>query len=95
MGFSCAESVVHTNGVARRAVNPSSRIMCDERLLLRHADTSAPTWRLSVGVVSAFTPFVALPPRPAVGTVGDAYDNAPAESVIGLYKTEVIRRCGP
>jgi transposase InsO family protein len=32
---------------------------------------------------------------PSVGTVGDSYDNALAESVIGLYKTEVIRRQGP
>ncbi len=33
--------------------------------------------------------------EPSVGSVGDSYDNALAESVIGLYKTEVIRRCGP
>ena len=32
---------------------------------------------------------------PSVGSPGDAYDNALAESVIGLYKTEVIRRKGP
>jgi transposase InsO family protein len=32
---------------------------------------------------------------PSVGSVGDAYDNALAESVIGLYKTEVIYRRGP
>lgn len=32
---------------------------------------------------------------PAVGSQGDAYDNALAESVIGLFKTEVIRRKGP
>ena len=32
---------------------------------------------------------------PSVGSVGDAYDNALAESVIGLCKTEVIRRRGP
>jgi transposase InsO family protein len=31
----------------------------------------------------------------SVGTVGDSYDNALAESIIGLYKTEVIRRRGP
>jgi transposase InsO family protein len=31
----------------------------------------------------------------SVGTVGHAYDNALAESVIGLYKTELINRCGP
>jgi len=33
--------------------------------------------------------------EPSVGSVGDSYDNALAESVIGLYKTEVIRRQGP
>jgi putative transposase len=31
----------------------------------------------------------------SVGSKGDAYDNALAESVIGLFKTEVIRRQGP
>jgi transposase InsO family protein len=33
--------------------------------------------------------------EPSVGSTGDSYDNALAESVIGLYKTEVIRRRGP
>jgi transposase InsO family protein len=32
---------------------------------------------------------------PSVGSVGDSYDNALAESVIGLYKTELINRKGP
>lgn len=32
---------------------------------------------------------------PSVGSRGDAYDNALAESVIALFKTEVIRRLGP
>jgi transposase InsO family protein len=30
-----------------------------------------------------------------VGSKGDSYDNALAESVIGLFKTEVIRQQGP
>jgi transposase InsO family protein len=33
--------------------------------------------------------------EPSVGSVGDSYDNALAETIIGLYKTEVIRRKGP
>jgi putative transposase len=33
--------------------------------------------------------------EPSVGSVGDSYDNALAETVIGLFKTEVIRRAGP
>ena len=32
---------------------------------------------------------------PSVGSVGDSYDNALAETIIGLYKTEVIQRQGP
>ncbi|WP_245547493.1 IS3 family transposase [Nocardia brevicatena] len=31
----------------------------------------------------------------SVGSVGDAYDNALAESIIGLFKTEVVNRHGP
>lgn len=33
--------------------------------------------------------------NPSVGSRGDSYDNALAESVIGLFKTEVIQRKGP
>ena len=33
--------------------------------------------------------------EPSVGSRRDSYDNALAESVIGLFKTEVIRRRGP
>ena len=33
--------------------------------------------------------------EPSVGSVGDSYDNALAESINALYKTEVIRRKGP
>jgi len=32
---------------------------------------------------------------PSVGSVGDSYDNAMAETINGLYKTEVIRHRGP
>ena len=32
---------------------------------------------------------------PSVGSVGDSYDNALAETINGLYKAEVIHRCGP
>jgi putative transposase len=33
--------------------------------------------------------------EPSVGSRGDSYDNALAESIIGLFKTEVIQRKGP
>jgi transposase InsO family protein len=31
----------------------------------------------------------------SVGSRGDSYDNALAETINGLYKTEVVHRCGP
>ncbi|PYE11859.1 integrase-like protein [Williamsia limnetica] len=31
----------------------------------------------------------------SIGTVGDAYDNALAETTIGLYKTEAVREDSP
>jgi transposase InsO family protein len=33
--------------------------------------------------------------EPSVGSVGDSYDNALAETIIGLFKAEVIRKNGP
>jgi putative transposase len=33
--------------------------------------------------------------EPSVGSTGDSYDNALAETVIGLFKTEEIHRRGP
>ena len=33
--------------------------------------------------------------EPSVGSRGDSYDNALAESINGLYKAEVIHRRGP
>ncbi|WP_340251985.1 integrase core domain-containing protein, partial [Sulfitobacter pontiacus] len=33
--------------------------------------------------------------EPSVGSVGDSYDNALAETVNGLYKTELVHRQGP
>ena len=33
--------------------------------------------------------------KPSVGSIGDSYDNALAETINGLYKAEVIHRHGP
>src|SRR5690606_23592341 len=33
--------------------------------------------------------------KPSIGSVGDAYDNALAETTIGLYKTEAVRDDSP
>jgi putative transposase len=32
---------------------------------------------------------------PSIGTVGDSYDNALAETIIGLYKAELVHWQGP
>jgi len=33
--------------------------------------------------------------EPSVGSTGDSYDNAMAETINGLYKTELVRKKGP
>ena len=33
--------------------------------------------------------------EPSIGSVGNSYDNALAETIFGLFKTEVIRKSGP
>jgi putative transposase len=38
---------------------------------------------------------VELGATPSTGTVGDSYDNALAEAINALYKTELIRQRGP
>jgi transposase InsO family protein len=43
--------------------------------------------------VAHLTPLHKFPDTP--GSVGDAYDNALAETINGLYKTELIHRRGP
>ncbi|KVX93516.1 hypothetical protein WL08_25485 [Burkholderia ubonensis] len=30
--------------------------------------------------------------QPSAGSIGDSYDNAPAETINGLYKAEVVHR---
>ena len=61
-----------------------------DRRLVHHSDAGSQylsiryTMRLAEAGIS-----------PSVGSVGDSYDNALAESVIGLYKTELIRQRGP
>jgi hypothetical protein len=44
---------------------------------------------------NGFPPEVELAAEPSVGNAGDSYDNALAESIIGLDTTEEIRRRGP
>jgi transposase InsO family protein len=52
------------------------------------------TWRSKLSI--AFTTrLLGAGVDPSLGSLGDAYDNALAETTIGLYKTEWINRRGP
>lgn len=47
--------------------------------------TAHPAWRYSERLAEAKI-------ATSVGSVGDSYDNAPAETINGLYKAEVVHR---
>ena len=60
------------------------------------AGTGAPQSSRGTGLSIRYTERLAEAGiEPSVGSRGDSYDNILAESVIGLYKTEVINRRGP
>jgi len=67
-----------------------ARLDTDPTGLVHHSDRGSQY--LSIGYTDRL---VEAGIEPSVGSVGDSYDNAMAESIIGLYKTEVIRRKGP
>ena len=59
-----------------------------------------PAWSTIAIAACSISPFAtpSVSPRGierSVGSRGDSYDNALAESIIGLFKAEVIRRRGP
>jgi len=58
--------------------------------LVHHSDAGAEYLSIRYGAELA-----AAGIAPSVGSVGDSYDNALAESIVGLYKTEVIDHLGP
>jgi transposase InsO family protein len=66
------------------------RAVSDEEALVHHSDRGVQyvsiryTERLAEAGI-----------EPSVGSIGDSYDNALAESIIGLFKTEVIGKRGP
>jgi putative transposase len=58
--------------------------------LIHHSDAGSEYLSIRYGAE-----LVAAGIAPSVGSVGDSYDNALAESIVGLYKTEVIDHLGP
>jgi putative transposase len=65
---------------------------CDGRLdgLVHHSDAGSQYTSIRYSERVADAGAVA-----SIGTVGDSYDNAQAESLIGLYKLECVRHEGP
>lgn len=62
----------------------------DFQALVAHSDHGCQYTSLRYGLRLAETGLT-----PSTGTVGDSYDNALAETINGLYKTELIKRHGP
>jgi putative transposase len=59
--------------------------------LVHHSDRGS-----AISVSSSYTERLAEAGiEPSVGSVGDSYDNALAETINGLFKAEVIHRRGP
>ena len=74
----------HGIAVFARPSQPPSFSRCDDRLNPPNTSSIRYTERLAEAGV-----------EPSVGSVGDSYDNALAETINGLYKAEVIHRRGP
>jgi len=76
--------------LALDALDQALYARCDLQNLVHHSDRGVQY--LSIRYTERLTEAGI---EPSVGSVGDSYDNALAESIIGLYKTEVIRHSGP
>mgnify|MGYP002722818369 FL=1 len=70
------------------ALTTAGRIHGDQ--LIHHSDRGSQYVSLKYSTALAEAEI-----RPSVGTVGDSYDNALAETVNGLYKAELIHAQGP
>ncbi|MCX0272892.1 IS3 family transposase [Nocardia zapadnayensis] len=57
---------------------------------IHHSDAGSQYTSVKLGETLALSGL-----RPSIGSVGDAYDNALAETTIGLYKTEAVREDSP
>ena len=63
---------------------------CPPRGMVHHSDHGSQY--LSIRYTQRLTE---IGVQPSTGSVGDSYDNALAETIIGLYKSELINRRGP
>ena len=79
----------HSRGEHRRKCLPTNYTQVHDTVLRRQVESAQYT-SVRFGETLSLSGI-----RPSVGSVGDAYDNALAETTIGLYKNECIRSDSP
>ncbi len=97
LGWECSTSkeTAFVESAIRQAAGLRSRQGCPwDGETIHHSDAGSQYTSVKLGEALVLSGL-----RPSIGSVGDAYDNALAETTIGLYKTEAIRddspfRCG-
>ncbi|MGV7815616.1 IS3 family transposase [Mycobacterium kansasii] len=93
VGWTCSAS--KEDRFVRHAIRHAAQLRIDEGnpLLgntIHHSDAGSQYTSVRFGETLALSGLVA-----SIGTVGDAFDNALAETTIGLYKTEAVRDDSP
>ena len=93
VGWTCSAS--KEDRFVRQAIRHAAQLRIDEGnpLLgntIHHSDAGSQYTSVRFGETLALSGLVA-----SIGTVGDAFDNALAETTIGLYKTEAVRDDSP
>ena len=93
VGWTC--SVSKSDAFVRRAIRHAAQLrrmegnpLCGNTI--HHSDAGSQYTSVRCGETLALSGLVA-----SIGTVGDAYDNALAETTIGLYKNEAVRSDSP
>lgn len=93
VGWTC--SAGKEDRFVRQAIRHAAQLRCNEGnpLLgntIHHSDAGSQYTSVRFGETLSLSGLV-----PSIGSVGDAFDNALAETTIGLYKTEAVRADSP
>jgi putative transposase len=92
LGWECSTSkhAGFVESAIRQAVALRAREGHPIASAIHHSDAGSQYTAVKLGEI------LSLPNlRPSIGSVGDAYNNALAETTIGLYKTEAVRDDSP
>ncbi len=93
VGFSCSST--KDVSLVEKAINESSSLRANQNIKLNGSTTCHSDAGSQYTSIHYSETLFLQGLTPSIGTVGDAYDNALAESIIGLYKTECIRADSP